>query len=394
MSGATVRRVTDLAQAEGEIVGQRFIVRPGTKVCEFLLSNRSTDILLGPLGSGKTKALCARVMRHAQEQRPSPLDAIRRTRWALVRNTTPDLKRSTVRTWLETFPEHIYGRMNFGAPMYHRIRFGDVLCETDFIGLDKPEDVRKLRSTEYTGVCFNELPFIPREIFDEADSRLRYPPLEHGGPTWRGILADGNAPDEDHWTALMFGFVPLPPGMSEREVAELTMPEEWGLHIQPPALIERHDVHGRVTGYDVNPAAENLENLPPDYYQRQLRGKTVAWIDSRLMVRVALVVEGDPVWTQFRRDVHVVKEPLKPVPGYDVVIGLDFGRQPAATFQQEVNNRMLLQYELIGLNEGAVTFAPKVKRFLTEKYPNYTFRAYGDPKGADRTQTDERTADD
>jgi hypothetical protein len=49
---------------------------------------------------------------------------------------------------------------------------------------------------------------------------------------------------------------------------------------------------------------------------------------------------------------------------------------------------------LIGANEGAVDFAPKVKRFLTANYPGFTFRAYGDPKGQDKGQTDDRTAYD
>ena len=39
-------------------------------------------------------------------------------------------------------------------------------------------------------------------------------------------------------------------------------------------------------------------------------------------------------------------------------------------------------------------FAPQVKRRLEQKYPGYEFVAYGDPKGRDKTQTDERTAYD
>jgi hypothetical protein len=158
------------------------------------------DIIQGPLGSGKTKAMCVRIMRHAQEQVASPVDGLRYTRFAMVRNTFPDLKRTTIRTWLETFPEHIHGRFNWGQPPFHQIHFGDVRTVIDFLALDKDEDVRKLRSTEYTGIAFNEVPFIPKAIFDEADSRLRYPPMEHGGPNpWRGLMADANAPDEDHW---------------------------------------------------------------------------------------------------------------------------------------------------------------------------------------------------
>ena len=51
----------------------RFELDAGTMVCEFVLSNKEVDIIQGPIGSGKTRALCARVMRHAQQQRVSVL---------------------------------------------------------------------------------------------------------------------------------------------------------------------------------------------------------------------------------------------------------------------------------------------------------------------------------
>lgn len=370
----------------------RFNVLSGTKLAEFLTSTKMVDIIEGPLGSGKTYALCARVMRHAQEQRKSPLDGIRYTQFAMVRNTMPDLKRSTIRTWLRLFPEKTYGNFNYGAAMHHRMRFNDIETVVDFISLDKDDDVRKLRSTEYTGICFDELEFIEKTLFDEARSRLRYPPPEHGGPTWRGVIAATNAPPEDHWLPIMTGRVEFPPGLRPDEIAALTWPESWGHYLQPAALIEQFDQHGNVVGYTVNPKAENLQNLPVGYYEEQLAGQTKSWIDSRLMVRTVLVTDGSPVWPQFRREMHVSREILRPRQGYPVQIGLDFGRSPAALFSQTVNNRIQIQRELIGSAESATLFAPKVKRILAEDYAGCEVRAYGDPKGQDKTQTDERTA--
>lgn len=377
---------------------RQFQLRGGTRLADFVLSNREVDVIIGPLGSGKTQASCARIMRHAQEQRPSTRDGLRKTRWAVVRNSYPDLRRSTIRTWNEIVPEQIYGRMNWSMPPFHRLRFGEVQCDVDFLALDKPEDVRKLRSTEYTGVWFNELQYLDKELFDEATSRLRYPGPDEGGATWHGIFADANAPDEDHWLAIMTGMVDMPPGLSEQETEALSKwPDEWGLHMQPPALVEKMDNHGRVVGYDVNPHAENIENLRADYYSKQLAGKTKAWIDSRLMVRVTLVVEGSPVWPMFRVETHVAAEVLRPNPNYGLDVGLDFGRQPAAIFGQGINHRVLIQNELLGHNEGATTFAPKVARFIAQRYPDHRLadvRFWGDPKGQDKTQTDERTAYD
>lgn len=377
---------------------RRFDIVAGTKVCDFVLSSREVDVIIGPLGSGKTHALFARLMRHAQEQKPSTRDGLRKTRWAVVRNSYPDLKRSTIRTWNEIAPEDVYGRMNWSLPPTHRLRFDDVLIEIDFLALDKPEDVRKLRSTEYTGIIFNELQYIDKALFDEAHSRLRYPSKEEGGATWHGIFADANAPDEDHWLAIMTGMVDMPPGLTDDDAASLAKwPDDWGLHMQPAALVERFDAQGRVIGYETNAAGENIANLRDDYYSKQIVGKTKAWIDSRLMVRVVLVVEGSPVWPMFRVETHVASEMLIPNPNYDVDIGLDFGRQPAMVAGQAINNRALLQRELLGHNEGAVTFAPKVRRFLAQQFPDHPlsrFRFWGDPKGQDKGQADERTAYD
>jgi len=384
-----------------------FKIAAGTQLAKFLVSNNPVDMIFGPLGSAKTRTMCLRVGRHAQEQDPSPIDGKRYTRFAMVRNSMPMLKRSTLRTWRETYPEDQYGRVTEGATMNHKLAYswpgGDVRCEVDFISLDKDDDVKKLRSTEYTGVCFNELPYVEKLLFDEADSRLRYPPKEHCAvqpngqkdPKWRGLLADGNAPDEDHWLATMAYGLDPPGGLTQADLDLLKWPKEWGLFMQPAALIEVLDQRGNVIDYTVNPRAENLENLPSDYYDRQLRGKSRAWIDSRLMNRVALVVEGQPVWPMFNREFHVSREPLKPVPGHEVLVALDFGRvYPAALFGQEVNGRLFVQFEILGFNEPASAFAPRVQRFLTQNYPGYSVRFVGDPKGRDKGQQTEQSSYD
>jgi hypothetical protein len=368
-----------------------FRIRAGTKVCEFLQSTAGVCILAGPLGSGKTDALCMKTMRIAQEQVPSPIDGIRRSRFAFVRNSTPDLRRTTIRSWQECFPSDIYGVVKIGAPMHHNFRYkwpgGDVDVEVDFIGLDKVEDIRKFRSTQYTRIMFDELEFIIKELFDEARTRLRYPAMRHGGPTYPGVDAATNAPPEDHWLPIMLGWVELPPGLSDEELRSLKWPEEWKAFIQPPALLEQFDRHGVLTGYKVNPKAENLENLKKDYYTNMLPAMRKDAIDSRLMVRTVLVVDGSPVWPMFRRDFHVAQQALYPVPGHEVMVSLDFGRvYPAALFAQEIGDRIYIQGEILGFNEPATSFAPRVKRYLEKVYPGFTFRVVGDPKGADRGQ--------
>jgi hypothetical protein len=55
---------------------------------------------------------------------------------------------------------------------------------------------------------------------------------------------------------------------------------------------------------------------------------------------------------------------------------------------------VLVQGELIGHAEGSEVFAPKVKRYLAQHYPDSEVIAYGDPKGNDKTQSSERTSVD
>ena len=377
------------------LMGKVLDFKAGTKIAEFVASSRLCDVIQGPFGSGKTKALCARIMRHAQEQVKSPIDGIRYSRFAIIRNTVPDLIRTTIRTWLETFPEREYGRFIGGAVKQHFIRFADVQCDVDFLSLDKEEDIRKLRSTEYTGVAWNEVSYAMRDLFVESFRCLRYPPKEHGGPNpWRGIIADTNPPDEDHWLGIMTGQVEMPVGLPEDEQAQYAWPQGWGFYKQPAALIEEFDDRGLLTGYKINQKAENLSNLPEGYYQDLLRAApSKAWIDSRLMNRITLVVDGQPVWPMFRREFHVAREALKPVDGRDVIVALDFGRvYPAALFGQQINDRDYIQYEILGFNEPATVFAPRIKRFLETHYPGSRVRFTGDPKGRDKGQATDQSS--
>ncbi len=374
--------------------GQTVYEIDGPVLEAFMLSTAPVQILVGPVGSGKSKACNLKLWAIANGQAPGP-DGIRRTRMAVVRTTYPELRTTTIRTWLDTFPEYIYGPLKFTQPPTQTVTWGDVAMQTDFLALDDATDVQKLRSGEYTAFYVNELQYLIKELFDEMTSRAgRFPAIKDGGPTWYGVIADMNVPDQDHFIALMRGMVPWPEGMLEDERIALTWPPRWDFFMQPPGLLEVRRGDGGVIGYDDNPKAENLKWLPKGYYGNLIAGKTRAWIKSRVLNQVALVVDGEPVWPAFRRELHVAKDVLSPVPGHQIWIGADFGRSPAVLFGQTVNNRVIILEEMQGHNVSAVTFAPQVKRRLEQRYAGHTFVAYGDPKGADKTQTDERTAYD
>ena len=53
--------------------------------------------LRGPVGSGKSVACCIEIIRRSLIQKPA-LDGKRKSRWAVIRNTNPQLKTTTIKT--------------------------------------------------------------------------------------------------------------------------------------------------------------------------------------------------------------------------------------------------------------------------------------------------------
>lgn len=373
----------------------RKIYKPDGAVLANFIRDRKNDVVIirGPIGSGTSSASCMKLWSLACEQAPGR-DGVRRSRWLIIRNTFPELETTTLKTWLFWFPEEIFGQVKRSKPMQHVIKTGDVEAEFIFLALDDEDSIKKVRSLEITGAWINELEFIPKSIVNEVISRCgRYPPRAVASPTWYGVIADLNAPTEDHWLPQMTGDVPPPPDVPMDDMADYEMPEGWVCYVQPPALIEEIAPDGKtVMGYTANPLAENTKWLPDGFYEKLCKGKSRTWIDSRLMNRITLHVEGKKVWVSFVPETHIAKRPLLPVLGHAVWVGLDFWRSPAAVFAQLIGNRWFIQNELNAEDMGATRFAPMVKRMLETKYPGCPFKCFGDPKGQDKGQTDDRTA--
>jgi hypothetical protein len=376
------------------------VYRPdGPVLRQFLRSTAYVSIIRGPIGSGTSSASCMWMFARACRQAPGP-DGVRRTRWLVIRNTYADLKNTTIKTWLSWFPEEVYGVFKYSRPFQHVVRVSDVEMEVLFIALDDEADVAKLRSMELTGFWVNEGEFVERSIFDEALSRCgRFPPMRDGGPSWYGGIMDMNAPNEDHWVPMVFGEVPLPDDMPEHERDAFRRPASFEYFVQPPGLVEKWSADGKtVLGYEENPAAENTKWLPPGYYLKLIEGKSRAWVDSRVMNRISLYVEGSPVLPAFRPDVHVAREPLKLVPGHPLIVALDFGRRPAALFMQRIGLRWIIIHEMGMIDVSASVFAPAVKAAISSRWPDLDLATdvqfWGDPKGQDKVQSDEQTAYD
>ena len=91
--------------------------------------------LRGPVGSGKSVSCCIEIMRRALMQEPAE-DGTRYSRWAVIRNTNPQLKTTTIKTWVYWFPEDAWGKFNYSVPYTHHIKKGDLDLEVIFLALD------------------------------------------------------------------------------------------------------------------------------------------------------------------------------------------------------------------------------------------------------------------
>lgn len=388
-----------------------FVFEPDGEVLkQYLWAREKLTIIQGPIGSGTSSASCMRIWLQACEQEPD-WDGVRRSRWIVTRDTYKELRETTIKTWLDWFPESQWGGFMRSEPGMHQLRqykngswelrdhpSGDgtkVDCEVIFLAVPDADVAEQVcASYEITGFFRNEGQFCEKAVIDELLSRCgRYPSMKNGpGATWYGGFIDLNAPREGHWIPYMRGDMDLPNDFSEEERAAFEKPDDWLFLVQPPGLLEARGPGGKIV-YQPNPAAENQKNLRETYLDK-IKGKSAEWIARRVLNKVGLYMDGKAVYPTFVEGEHVLDRDMSPTPGVPIVVGLDFGRDPAAAFMQNVNGMWVVLSELIGDNESAEKFAPRVKNHLAQQYPGHDAMFFGDPRGADGGQNVETTAYD
>ena len=347
----------------------------------FMGSRERVSAIMGPLGSGKTYGAVMRLLKTMTEQAANA-EGVRPTRWLAVRNTYPDLCGTTIKDFEAIFEG--LGTMKHGGlepPTFHvtfSLKDGTrVQSQVIFLALDRDDAVRKLRGYQITGVWFNEMKELVKSVVDMADLRHgRYPSMAAGGvrPTWHGMLGDTNAPDEDHWYF---------------HLAEEVRPKGWKFYRQPGGVLP-----GEGEGEWIpNPAAENLSNLPQDYYLQGLEGKDPDWIRVMLSNEYGFIIEGKPVHPEYVDSVHCTGEPIEVDRRYPLIIGIDFGRTPAAVVTQHIEDmgRRVVLDELCATDMSAAIFGPELKRCLDTHYQGMPVEVWCDPAGSAQGQATEDT---
>lgn len=291
------------------------------KGAEFIANRDFVKGIMGPVGSGKSTMALFDLLSRAMHQ--EPFKGVRRTRFGLLRNTVAQL-RSTVKplveTWFITMMDGTLGKwtQTQGTLTFEmRVALPDgTSLEADFMLLaaDTPEDVRRLLSLELSAAWVEEAREVDPEVFAGLQGRVnRFPSRAAGGVTYPGVTFSTNPP---------------PLGGFWHELISRP-PSNASVFIQPPAVL--HDG-------SINPEAENLANLAPDYYENLLEGKTEEWINVYLRNQFGQGNAGKPVFkSSFKPSFHVSKTPLQAVPQSvnPLVIGMDNGLQAAAAMMQQ-----------------------------------------------------------
>ena len=338
----------------------------------FHLDDSFVRVIMGPYGSGKSTLAAAEIVERACAI-PKWHSGRRRSRWGIVRNTSGELQTTTLATWLSWFGElgDIRKRQKPILTYEHTFNdgYGVVELELLFIALDRPEDVRKIKSLELTGCYINELSDVPKAALAHMKGRVnRYPSKAFcPEPYWSGIIADTNPPEDDHWIY--------------KDFEEQVFPNHK-LFKQPPGLI-KHD-----NKWIRNPSADNANHLPDNYYEMLAEGQSQEFIKVFCLGEYGAVGFGKRVYPEFNPDFHAV-ESITAIQGEQLILGWDFGLTPACVVMQlSPRGQLLILKEYVADGMGIRSFADSVVMpSLLKDFPYCKVgMSLADPAGNNRSE--------
>lgn len=380
---------------------------------KFHQSDKLVRGFMGCVGNGKSVTCIQEGLRLSMDQWPNK-DGIRKSRAAIIRNTAPELRTTTLNTWKQWIPEQIAPVVMH--PIIHttlRQGLGDgtaIELEVYFLALDKPEDVKKLLSMELTWAFLNEARELPYAVVKGARERIgRYPSKIDGyyddgdykaprGPDGqiepckrKALLMDTNPPDTDHWWYQLAEEGHLKKSKN-KALARKQTAEIFDFFRGVPPLIKQDD-----GTYLPNPEAENIENLPGgyQYYLDMIAGNTDDHINVQVLGNYGVIMDGKPVYPKYNDRFHCSNITMMPDPSYPICLGWDFGLTPACIIGQQVESGQIrIIKELVSDDMNVRQFARDVvKPFLQQHFHGYHIGfSLGDPAGDNRGEGEGKTS--
>lgn len=341
----------------------------GAVLQDYFLDRSRVSCIIGALGSGKTFQTCQKIFKLMCEQKPNA-EGVRQSRWFAIRNTYGDLLNTTIKDWLQLFGDCGTYKAGGMSPPTHALSFKlddgtFVQSELIFLALDREDSIKKLRGSQVTGFWLNELKELSKSVIDMADGRHGRFPVN---PSWHGILADTNAPDQDHWLY---------------RLAEEEKPIGWKFFKQPGGVLRAGVTPLGKIKWIPNPHAENLINLPDGYYANMLQGKSDDWISVNLANEYGFVSDGRPVYPEYNDALHCHE--FEFMSGVPIYRGWDFGVASCVLMQYTPKGRLIIRHEFTTTKTmGIDAFAEHVKNGCA-KYQGWDFIDIGDPSGANKS---------
>ena len=395
---------------------------------KFHASDKVVRGYLGPVGNGKSVCCINEMHRLSVLQEPN-CNGIRKTKWAIVRNTYDMLETTTLATFKQWIPEDVCSITL--KPMRGDMRYPlsdgtSVEAKFIFLALDRPDDVKKLLSLEVTGVFMNESKELPYAVVKGSRERIgRYPSqidgytdvydnngkLTYDAPkeldadgnvlfnddgtpqykpcTRKSLLMDTNPPEDDHWWYQLAEDGCLRSNQTseaKRAVSEIFFfcrgPSPFTL------------VNGK---YLDNPKAENIKFLPGGYkyYRDMLAGNTEDHINVMVMGNYGTIKDGKPVYPQYNDRLHCPEKPLGVLEDLPIGLGWDGGLTPTCIIgQQTKRGQLRIIAELVSEDMGVRQFARDiVKPFLQRNFYGIEIAfSYLDPAGKGRGEAEAKSA--
>ena len=360
---------------------------PSRTAIEFHNCNDLVRAVMGPVGSGKSSMAAMEIILRAFTQ--NVYKGVRTSRWLAIRNTFNELKTTTIKTmanWMPASITHINGNYPPIAKLRTALPDGThVDLEVLFLALDRTADLGKMRSLELTGVWMNEASELQQEVMEFAIQRRgRWPAKAAGGFNWSGVVMDYNPVPDDHWLYDLFEKTKLP---------------GYRLFKQPAAIMQRPKPDGLPGELEWvgNPDAENIENHTEgfNYYLQQVPGKSEEWIKVFLQGQYGQSTSGRAVYSsEFSDNEHVAPAVLHPDKYLPVVVGFDWGLNPAAVFgQMSRTGTLTITDELFpGVDTSLEEFIDTyLLPLMDDRYRGCRIEGFGDPAGVGRSPLDKRT---
>jgi hypothetical protein len=346
----------------------KYICGPVTKRFHEDRASR-VKLIIGPFGTGKTSAGAFDII-ECQSRRVRPSSGIRKSRFAVVRNTYPELRDTTIKTYLDWWPPEIFGTYH-GTEKRYTIRIDDREIEIIFKALDTPKDVRDLLSLELTGAHVDEAREIHQDVVKGLLGRIgRYPSLKD--------------------TSGLDPFLTPP---------QITLSTNYPSTRHP---LYRDFVSHRIDGYTIyeQKQSENKHNLRKGYYEDLERDYASRPDLLRTLVRGewGVTVEGQAVYTtnEFNRAVHVSKVSMFPQEPTLIIRGWDnTGLAPAIILTYFSTWGQWRPFkEFCFKDTGIMDAAEAVIHFCLQQLPpGCKFRDIADPAGRTRDSSKQSPAD-